>query len=234
PPPNLKEADVILPASHLMERDGTIINLEGRVQRAKSAVKAHITTKPDWWITSKIAQKIKSTDPGYKNASDVFKEIAGSFPAFKGLSSSRLGKGGKHLVRSKIKDTESTFIPFTIKGKSDGAGKSYPYTLMFGWNLLSYRNGAFTETIADMKKVLPENKVEISPEDAKKAGVKNGDTVLLKFPDGLLIHRMVKITSRVKDKILYTWLGRNDIYGRLVKGNVSLVNIEKGTYEQNN
>jgi len=29
-------------------------------------------------------------------------------------------------------------------------------------------------------------------------------------------------------------LGRNDVYGRLVKGNVNLVNIEKGTYEQNN
>ncbi len=234
PPPYLKEADLILPASHLMERDGTIINLEGRVQRVKSAVKAHINTKPDWWISSKIIQKIKRTDPEYKNTSEIFKEIARSFPAFKGLSSQKLGKGGKYLARSKIKDTDSTFIPFAIKGKSGEAGKSYPYTLMFGWNLLSYRNGAFTETIADMEKVLPESKVEISPEDAKKAGVKNGETVLLKFPDGLLIYRMVKITSRVKDKTLYTWLGRNDVYGRLVKGNVNLVNIEKGTYEQNN
>lgn len=231
PPKWMNLADVVLPASHLSERDGTITNFEGRVQRAHRVIKPQSNTKPDWWISSKISEKINGSDFGYKNASDVFKEIVSSLPKFKGLTYRKLGKRGKHILSVKGKNVYSHFVPFSINMANRVSVKGYPFSLIFSWNLLDYRNGTFTDNIPGMDRALNQEKVEINPEDAEKVGVQNGDKVCIKSPDGLLIYRIVEITSKVKKKTLFTWFGRNDLYEKLLKENLCSVKIEKGDHE---
>ncbi len=224
-------ADVILPASHSIERDGTYINFEGRVQRVGKVIKSQSNTKPDWWISSKISEKIKGSNLGYKNSSDVFKQITSTVPEFKGLTYRELGKRGKHLSNVKRKNVNSHFVSFSINTDNRAPTKAYPYSLIFDWNLLGFRNGAFTDKIPGMEKVLKEKKIEINPEDAEKIEIKNGDKVCIKSDEGLLIYRTVEITSKVKKKTLYTWFEKNDLYGKLLKGNLCSVKIEKGDHE---
>jgi len=52
------KADVILPAPAYTEKDGTYVNLEGRVQRTRAAVAPLGDAKPEWIIFSELSKLI--------------------------------------------------------------------------------------------------------------------------------------------------------------------------------
>lgn len=80
-----KQADVVLPAASFAEVDGTYTNNDGFVQRVRSAIEFVNQSKPDWIITSEIAQEM-GVDFGYQRAATaIFKELADSVPAYNGL-----------------------------------------------------------------------------------------------------------------------------------------------------
>jgi NADH-quinone oxidoreductase subunit G len=115
-------ADIVLSASTNAEKDGTMINFQGRVQRIRPAVAtfeqdraangfsmsrwdefaAHNDswgkgTKKDARPTWRIIAAIANATAGkmkYASAEDVFKEMANQIPAFKGLSYHRIGAKG--------------------------------------------------------------------------------------------------------------------------------------------
>ena len=51
-------ADVVLPASPSLEKDGTFTNTERRIQRLYQALKPLGDSKPDWKIFQAIANKL--------------------------------------------------------------------------------------------------------------------------------------------------------------------------------
>ncbi len=78
-------ADVVFPAASFAEVDGTFTNNAGNVQRVRKAIEPLHRSKPDWMIASLIAREI-GVDLGYDfSASQVFKSIAESVPAYEGL-----------------------------------------------------------------------------------------------------------------------------------------------------
>jgi NADH dehydrogenase/NADH:ubiquinone oxidoreductase subunit G len=78
-------ADVILPAASFAEVDGTFTNNTGFVQRVRRAIDPLHQAKADWMITSMIADEM-GVDFGYSFAATaVFKAIADSVPAYKGI-----------------------------------------------------------------------------------------------------------------------------------------------------
>jgi anaerobic selenocysteine-containing dehydrogenase len=79
--------DAFLPTASYAETEGTLTNVEGRVQRlvriedlADGAV--HGFTRPDWLIFSRLAEKLGSTEFKYKDAQAVLREISRSVPGF--------------------------------------------------------------------------------------------------------------------------------------------------------
>ena len=56
-------ANVILPAASFAEKEGTFTNTERRVQRVRRAIAPRGDSRPDWWITAQIAQKMG--EPGF-------------------------------------------------------------------------------------------------------------------------------------------------------------------------
>ncbi len=78
-------ADVVFPAASFAEVDGTFTNNAGNVQRVRKAIEPLHRSKPDWVIASLIAREM-GVDFGYDfSASQVFKSIAESVPAYDGL-----------------------------------------------------------------------------------------------------------------------------------------------------
>ncbi len=78
-------ADVVFPAASFAEIDGTFTNNARNVQRVRKAIDPLHRSKPDWMITSLIAREMGS-DFGYdQSASNVFKALAESVPAYAGL-----------------------------------------------------------------------------------------------------------------------------------------------------
>lgn len=120
-----KHADVILACSTYAEKNGTIINFEGRIQRIRAAVTtlerdraqdglvmsrldkfgAHndrwmrgvqYDARPSWRITCSIANTL-GAKWRYKTVEDVFQEIAATIPGFQGLTYLGIGLNGVKL-----------------------------------------------------------------------------------------------------------------------------------------
>ncbi|MDN8705128.1 molybdopterin-dependent oxidoreductase, partial [Staphylococcus aureus] len=73
-------ADVVLPASPSLEKDGTFTNTERRIQRINKALQPLGESKPDWEIFQLIAQRM-GADWNYKHPSEIMDEIARLTPS---------------------------------------------------------------------------------------------------------------------------------------------------------
>ncbi len=70
-------ANVLFPAQTWGERDGTVTNSERRISRQRAFLPTPGQARPDWWIISKVAQKMGFTEAfDYDHPVDVFKEHA--------------------------------------------------------------------------------------------------------------------------------------------------------------
>jgi NADH-quinone oxidoreductase subunit G len=78
-------ADVVLPAASFAETDGTFTNNGGLVQRVRQSIPPVHQSKPDWAITSLLAQGM-GTDFGFQmSSSTIFLDIARNVAAYEGL-----------------------------------------------------------------------------------------------------------------------------------------------------
>src|SRR5699024_359884 len=78
-------ADVILPASPSLEKDGTFTNTERRIQRLYQALEPVGDSKPDWVILTELAKEM-GYDWGYQHPSEIMDEAASLTPLFAGVS----------------------------------------------------------------------------------------------------------------------------------------------------
>ena len=70
-------ADVLLAASTWGERDGMVTNSERRISRQRAFRDAPGESKPDWWIMSKVAQKMGfESQFDYCSSREIFTEYA--------------------------------------------------------------------------------------------------------------------------------------------------------------
>lgn len=74
-------ADIILPGSAYTEKDASYVNLEGRVQRTYTSVKAPGDAKLDWQIIIEIAQMLKIT-LHFKDLQSLRAKMFAEFPHF--------------------------------------------------------------------------------------------------------------------------------------------------------
>jgi NADH-quinone oxidoreductase subunit G len=91
-----RKATVILPAAVFPEMDGTVVNFQGRVQRMDAAYPPPYLARPGVWILSGLSARLGAGEPG-RRARDVFDEMAGAVPAFRGLTFQGLGPLGAWL-----------------------------------------------------------------------------------------------------------------------------------------
>jgi NADH-quinone oxidoreductase subunit G len=77
-------ASVVLPMCGPAESDGSMTNMEGRVQRMKQVLTPPGESKPAWRIFSEIALRKTPATPLF-NPRDVMDMIADEYPAFKGV-----------------------------------------------------------------------------------------------------------------------------------------------------
>ncbi len=79
------EADILLPAATFSEKQGTVTNLEGRVQKVNALVAAPGQARPDWSILDDISSRM-GRPMAFGSAEAISREIAASAPAYRGVS----------------------------------------------------------------------------------------------------------------------------------------------------
>jgi formate dehydrogenase alpha subunit len=197
-------AHVVLPAATFAEKDGTFTNTERRVQRIRKAIEPVGDSKPDWWITCQIAQRMGSKGFGFDHPSEVMEEIARLTPSYGGISYKRLERRGLQWPCPTIKHPGTSilhvdafvrgkgmFIPLEYKPAAELADDTYPLILTTERSLFHYHTGTFTRKIQGLNILHNEELVGINPADAKALGFADGDRVKV-------ISRRGEVTARVK------------------------------------
>ncbi len=77
-------ADVLLPATSYTEKDAIYVNLEGRPQNTKQAVKVVGITKDDWVIIRDLSRYV-AIDLDISSLQDLRKKLSAEFPVFSNI-----------------------------------------------------------------------------------------------------------------------------------------------------
>ena len=199
-------ADVILPSACFAEKEGTFSNTERRVQRVRKAVEAPGSAWDDWKITSEIAKRM-GYPMAYKNAREIFEEIAALTPSYAGLTYDRIDRQGLHWP-CPTQDHPGTPILHTqqfTRGKglfhaidyippAEQTDEEYPLYLTTGRILYHYHTGTMTRRTDGLNERAPESFVEISVEDAKKFGIENESMITVSSRRG-----EINVRAKVSD-----------------------------------
>ena len=181
-------ADLILPSTATLERDGTAMNLEGRVQRIRRAV---LPPCPDElaWI-SKLAARFGVDVPPH--AAGVFAEVAGDL--FRDLTLDELGLHAPLPSRHAYVPPEpgTTPAPPAAVG-GDGALRLHRYRPLF--------SGPAVERVPELGFQRPDPDVELSAADAASRGVAPGDAVLVRS-NGTSVELQARVNARLLEGVV--------------------------------
>ena len=86
PNSTVEEASIVLPAAAFGEREGTHMNLEGRLSPVTKQVNPPGTARSDWMIAAELARR-GGIEWDFSSSEDIWEEIAEIVPRFKGISS---------------------------------------------------------------------------------------------------------------------------------------------------
>jgi len=157
-------ADLVLPGTSYLEREGTYVNLEGRLQRLRRAV---VPPAPDElaWISG-LAERFGVDLSPY--AAGVFDEL--SELIYDGLAFSAVG--------------ERAPLPKRLPPESPPAQPEPPGPQASGLRLVAYRplfSGPAVERVPELQFQRPEPVLEIASDDAHARGIRPGDDVDVSF-----------------------------------------------------
>lgn len=209
-------ADLVLPATSSLEKDGTFTSTERRIQRINKAMEPLGESKADWEIIQLIANRMGGKWT-YAHPSEVMDEVARLTPLFAGVSYERL-EGYKSLQWPVAADGTDSPLLFTEKFPfPDGKARFFPVAyippseetstvfdlhLNNGRLLEHFEQGSMTYRTAGIKEITPNTFVEVSPELAAERGVTSGRYVQLTSPHGK-VRVQVLVSNRVQGKQLY-------------------------------
>ena len=200
-------ADVVLPTTTFAEKDGTFTNTERRVQRVRKAIEPVGDSKPDWWITCQIAQRMSAKGFEFETPSQIMDEIANLTPSYGGISYNRLEDGGlqwpcptlEHpgtpiLHTERFARGKGHFVPLEYKPPMELPDDEYPLTLTTGRSLYHFHTGTMTRKVKGLNILLEEGPLEINPSDASALGIVDGEMVKVVSRRGEILAK-AKITE---------------------------------------
>ena len=85
PNSTVEEASIVLPAAAFGEREGTHMNLEGRLSSVAKQVNPPGTARSDWMIATELARR-GGIEWDFASSEDIWEEIAEIVPRFKDIS----------------------------------------------------------------------------------------------------------------------------------------------------
>jgi predicted molibdopterin-dependent oxidoreductase YjgC len=184
-------ADLVLPATAALERDGTAMNLEGRVQRLRRTVMAPVPDELVW--LAKLASRFDT--PLSPHAAVVFEEL--SERVYGGLRLEQLGEHAALPAPSPYQAPEparpapaaTTDAP---AGHFVGTLRLLRYTPLF--------SGHQVERVPELQFQRPDEEVALSPTDADRRGIATGDLVAVRS-NGTSLELRARVDRRLVEGV---------------------------------
>ena len=184
-------ADLVLPATSPLERDGTLINLEGRLQRQRRTVVPPVPDELAW--IAKLAERFEvELSP---HPTTVFAELSAS--ALGGVAAGEIGGTAPLPERTVFvappAAVESAPPPRRTAGEH----------ILGELRLLRYRplfSGSHVERVPELQFQRPGAEVELSSADAAARGIANGDAVTVRS-NGSSVELRARVNRRLVDGV---------------------------------
>jgi formate dehydrogenase alpha subunit len=208
-------ADVVLPAAVASEDEGTFTNIERFVQRVRAAVPALGESLPDWKIVQLLANSL-GAEWAYAAPADVMREISEVVPSYKGVSYEKIDREGLQVPCAGADCSGTAILHSDAFGKGKAVfgavekgtsptltGADFPFTLLTGPAREHHGTGVRTRRSPGVTKLVAEAFLEVSPGDAGRLGVCDGEKVRVVGHDGTALEVGVVVTSRVPDGVVF-------------------------------
>jgi formate dehydrogenase major subunit len=216
-------ADVILPASPSLEKEGTFTSTERRIQRLYQVLEPLGESRPDWQIIMEVANQL-GANWNYSHPSEIYREIASLTPMFAGVTYERLegyntlqwpvaedGSDQPLLYTQKFAfpDGKARFFPLQWSEPTDQPNEEFDLHLNNGRLLEHFHEGNLTYRTHGIREKTPCTFVEVSPELARARGIADGSWLELTSRYGEVRVQAV-VTERVKGCELYMPMNSSD------------------------
>jgi formate dehydrogenase major subunit len=207
-------ADVILPASSYLEKDGTFTNTDRRVQLGRKVLDPPGQARVDWEVVQDIANRI-GLGWNYRSAREIFEEIVAVMPSYANLTYDNLGLTGKLYPNPDPEHSDGTVVMFGERFNTDDGlahlvpaewlparelpSDEYPYVLNTGRLLQHWHTGSMTRRSYALDAISPRPEVYLNPDDAARLGLGDGE--------------MARVTSRRGTIVLETRVSHREARG---------------------
>jgi len=211
-------AHIKLPAAAWGEKDGTVTNSERRISRQRAFLPPPGEVQPDWWIVAEVAKRMgfgESFDyagpagifgehaalSGFENAGTRDFDISGlrsaenydtlqpvQWPVTSQGSSPRLFADGRFFTPS----GKARMLPITPRAPVHAISEATPLLLNTGrirdqWHTMT-RTGKAAKLLAHIDQPF----IEIHPQDARRAGVRDGALARISNANGEMLARVTE------------------------------------------
>jgi formate dehydrogenase alpha subunit len=196
-------ADVVLPATSFAEKDGTFTNTERRVQRVRKAIEPVGGSRPDWWITCQLAQRMGAKGFDFDSPEQIMEEISSVTPSYGGISYKRLETEGlqwpcpteEHpgtaiLHTALFSRGKGHFVPLAYKPPAEMPDSEYPLVLTTDRLLFHFHTGTMTRKVKGLNIFRDEELAAINPDDARSLDITDGERVRV-------VSRRGRVTAKV-------------------------------------
>ena len=195
-------ADVILPASSYLEKDGTYTNTDRRVQLGRKVLDTPGDARVDWEVVQDVANRV-GLGWSYSSAREIFEEIVSVMPSYANLSYGNLGSTGKLYPNPDPEHSDGTVVMFGERfNTSDGLAHlvpaewlpakelpspDYPFVLNTGRLLEHWHTGSMTRRSFALDAIAPQAEVYLSPVDAAELGIDDGGMARVSSRRGTIV-----------------------------------------------
>jgi formate dehydrogenase major subunit len=184
-------ADVVLPGSSFAEKQGTFVNTDRHIQLTDAALEPPGQARRDLDILIELSNRLGLPTP-WQGPADVMREIAAVTPNWHGVSYEMLRRRRSIQYPVLTPDSDGTaflfadgfptpdgralFVPVEFLPPNELPNDEFPLFLNTGRQMYHWHTGTMTRRSEGLDSREPVPIMEISPADAIKLGLADGDT----------------------------------------------------------
>ena len=228
PNSTVEEASIVLPAAAFGEREGTHMNLEGRLSPVTKQVNPPGTARSDWMIAAELARR-GGIEWDFSSSEDIWEEIAEIVPRFKGISSEAVrnapdgvlvdgadGTGSQAANSSQATEAEKGGVadPQTAAADPAGTAASVPvdipapepiphdrYAFRLVVNRTLYDKGTLVSHCSSLAPLAEPAAARLNPAAVRELGISDGEILTVASAAGTLTIP-VKSDARVPEEVV--------------------------------
>ena len=237
-----KFADVVLPTSAFLEKEGTFVNAERRFQIVEPAIDPPGEARTDFEIIGEVARRL-GHEFGWDTPWDALDEVARLTPHYAGVSRERLGRRGLQWpVRPDGSDSPTLydtvfdrpggrghFAALPYKAPGDAADEDFPLVLVTGRILQHYNAGTMTRRTPNAR-LVDRDVLEVHPVDAARLWIADGDRVSVRSRVGRT-EIEAQVTERIEPGHVFTTFHFPETRTNLLVGQSADVNTSCPEYK---